>query len=39
METLYSHVRHFKLQAQKNLCLYFKHFQHGRHWAGQEARS
>jgi len=34
-----SHVRHFKLQAQKALCFYFKHFQHGRRWAGQEARS
>ena len=26
METLYSHVRHFKQQARKFLCLFFKLF-------------
>ena len=35
----YSHVRHFKQQAMKFLCLSFKQFQHGRCWARQEARS
>jgi hypothetical protein len=35
----YSHVRGVKLQAQKILCLIFQAVQHGRRWAGQEARS
>ena len=39
LDSIHSHVRRFKQQAQKILCLSLQAVQHGRRWARQEARS